>query len=429
MSGPSETDWIWIVAGFALGIAGLALLLWALFWDRAKGRKRCPKCWYDMQGAEADTDGAYHCPECGRIIRHERKLRTTHRRKVHAVFAFLLFLAGLAIGLWPDVREDRWVRYLPDELLIRIFPLDETAWNIPRPFGRFWLPNERLCLELVSRMQGTTSFSTRQMGIVFDRMQRRPGTHLPKLLHVRSVWPRGHALRFYIEKNGALSNDQPWYVFAALSHDTSNEFITRSWGDSGKWCMLDTIPENTATLTIDYGIRFHESEDVWSGVTTPIKLVDSIDEVLTPVRTARLDLMIPKVVKRMIAVIPGHDVTPIRSLGSAQNDVTIALSIEILSRDIVVATGRLFYPISPFAKEFEEYLKHDDDYEERHLRWDMDALRQMCEDEFAEWRLVIRSDPDLALMDFHSDKYWNGEIVTEFDWTEIEHWCLANVLR
>ena len=40
---------------------GAPLLVWAMFGDRARGRRRCPRCWYDMSGATL-----LKCPECGR---------------------------------------------------------------------------------------------------------------------------------------------------------------------------------------------------------------------------------------------------------------------------------------------------------------------------------------------------------------------------
>ena len=46
-----DVDWVFWTLGGLLGLAGLSLIAWALFADRAKGRKRCPKCWFDMTGS------------------------------------------------------------------------------------------------------------------------------------------------------------------------------------------------------------------------------------------------------------------------------------------------------------------------------------------------------------------------------------------
>jgi len=42
-------DWIAITCWVVLGASGL-LALWALFWDRPRGRLRCRKCAYEMSG-------------------------------------------------------------------------------------------------------------------------------------------------------------------------------------------------------------------------------------------------------------------------------------------------------------------------------------------------------------------------------------------
>lgn len=51
---------IWNAAAIALGLIGGGLFLCAMFWDRARGRLRYPKCWYDMKGAvEAKVEGPW----------------------------------------------------------------------------------------------------------------------------------------------------------------------------------------------------------------------------------------------------------------------------------------------------------------------------------------------------------------------------------
>jgi hypothetical protein len=73
----TTTALLYITAG-AIATPGLVLLAWSLFSDHARGRKRCPKCWYDMGGAEPSPD--LTCPECGRAITTERELRRTRRK-------------------------------------------------------------------------------------------------------------------------------------------------------------------------------------------------------------------------------------------------------------------------------------------------------------------------------------------------------------
>ncbi len=68
----------WLM-GAVVACGGLVLTGWALFWDRARGRRRCPKCWYDLAATPAGAAGTT-CPECGRTARSERELARTRRR-------------------------------------------------------------------------------------------------------------------------------------------------------------------------------------------------------------------------------------------------------------------------------------------------------------------------------------------------------------
>lgn len=109
------SDWLFWLAGGLLGIAGLWLSYWALLSDRAKGRKRCSKCWYDMQGAEG-----LRCPECGHTAKGQRKLHKTRRRWRFAFVAVAVLLGATSLGLTPKVRNDGWMSITPTTALILI---------------------------------------------------------------------------------------------------------------------------------------------------------------------------------------------------------------------------------------------------------------------------------------------------------------------
>jgi len=85
-----------LIAIVCLGAFGLSLLLWALLWDRSRGRRRCPKCNYSMSAIPTMT-----CPECGRTAPRESSFFRTRRRWTWAaaglcVFAFAVAAAGTA---------------------------------------------------------------------------------------------------------------------------------------------------------------------------------------------------------------------------------------------------------------------------------------------------------------------------------------------
>lgn len=95
-----------------LGLLGLWLLYWSLLKDRAKGRRRCPKCWYDMSATEG-----LRCSECGYEAKREKNLHKTRRRKLIAAFALITFISGGVISSWPLVKDFDWITVAPIWLL------------------------------------------------------------------------------------------------------------------------------------------------------------------------------------------------------------------------------------------------------------------------------------------------------------------------
>lgn len=75
---------LWVLIG--VGVIGALLLAWALAWDRARGRARCPKCWYDRGGLPSEAA----CPECGLVPGRARSVHRTRRRWRVALLGLLL---------------------------------------------------------------------------------------------------------------------------------------------------------------------------------------------------------------------------------------------------------------------------------------------------------------------------------------------------
>ena len=108
---------------------GLAMAVVAARGDRARGRRRCGRCWYDMGGVEGLT-----CPECGRVARRELELGRTRRRKRLVVAAVLLVAAGQLGWLEGRVRRGGWLAAVPTEVLIVLIPQVPQEW-LSRPRG------------------------------------------------------------------------------------------------------------------------------------------------------------------------------------------------------------------------------------------------------------------------------------------------------
>jgi hypothetical protein len=131
-------DWFFWVSGSLLGLGGLVLLGWSLFADRARGCRRCPKCWYDMSGTDSLT-----CPECGHTVRRPRSLRKTRRRWRYVLLAIVILLGSPALDLTPKIHRDGWPSVLPTTVLILIQHYEYTPRVDGELLARFmWIDEE-----------------------------------------------------------------------------------------------------------------------------------------------------------------------------------------------------------------------------------------------------------------------------------------------
>src|SRR6185503_3171545 len=94
------------------GLLSVALLtlVAAFFLDRSRGRRRCPRCWYDMSA----TSGL-QCSECGRAVRSERSLHRTRRNRKGIAIALLIGLLG---SVAPRVYRSGWRGAIPTTVLV-----------------------------------------------------------------------------------------------------------------------------------------------------------------------------------------------------------------------------------------------------------------------------------------------------------------------
>lgn len=120
---------IWLIAGWVLAVLGAAGIVAGMWWDRSKGRRRCPKCWYDMRGAgEASRGSPQRCPECGREVVHERSLRRTRRVWALVGVSAALLLAAYPASQEPLLRAGKWREAVPTWVIVYCWPMDFEAW-------------------------------------------------------------------------------------------------------------------------------------------------------------------------------------------------------------------------------------------------------------------------------------------------------------
>ena len=113
-------DWVMWVAGVGLLLI-LSLLVfvawWALFSDRPNGRRRCPRCWYELTYSPG-----MRCTECGFEARSEKDFGRTRHRWGTGVLAIL---GCTAIGLFvlDRVATRGWLSYVPAQALVWTLPV------------------------------------------------------------------------------------------------------------------------------------------------------------------------------------------------------------------------------------------------------------------------------------------------------------------
>ena len=106
-------EWI---AGAVIAALALAAIGWCIAGDRARGRRRCPKCWHDLSATPGLT-----CSECGFTAHGETALHRTRRRVgLAAALSLALFTAALVVRLQVS-GESVW-SLLPVRVQIALLP-------------------------------------------------------------------------------------------------------------------------------------------------------------------------------------------------------------------------------------------------------------------------------------------------------------------
>ena len=144
----AQAAWIWWLGGGVLALAGLWLLWWSLFRDRARGRRRCPRCWYDMGGVPGLV-----CPECGRDARREKRLGRTRRKWRWAAIGGLVWIIAFSLVVTPRVRLYGPASLLPTSLLLWASPTIEQTWTTSDNEYLAWLEkhHDGMVIELSRR--------------------------------------------------------------------------------------------------------------------------------------------------------------------------------------------------------------------------------------------------------------------------------------
>jgi hypothetical protein len=117
---------LWLI-GSAIALTALAGIAWCIAGDRARGRRRCPRCWHDLSATTGMT-----CGECGFVARRDADLMRTRRRiGLAASLSACLFAAAIAVRLQHS-GESLW-SLVPARAPVALLPHLPPAGAPPAP--------------------------------------------------------------------------------------------------------------------------------------------------------------------------------------------------------------------------------------------------------------------------------------------------------
>lgn len=438
------------LAGATAAVALLWGIWWALFADRSRGERRCPRCWH-LIGPGA----ASNCPECGRAFQSEADLLRT-RRKWLLANAFLVLLLGGTLLLRVQLAEQGWWRLLPQRMLVAVVPWlgDTEDGSMARGHLRMMLLKEDL----------SDANAVRLLGLLRDGdADARPGTeawrrrYAPWLdaLRGRRFWegygsragPREAAMAIapsvmlvapvtwvaeeplvvttevddWLPRGAGLNIEFVDAPGLPLAPDTLNALRGRRWerpegGGFGGGFPLSLGPLPVGTHDGALRMRWRAfAVEAPSGtlaqgeVSVPLRIeVRPTPPTLTPVADPFVDERVrevfrPGLMREESALRFAFSYRPIETAGPSLRDIAFGFVVEACEDGVPRRTLRVWWHGDQSSRAGFEIV-------------DEQPERLANATESAAWTLRVRSDPALARRAASLDpdgkvtRFWSGEV-------------------
>jgi hypothetical protein len=369
--------WIaWSVGGLLIAL-GLFLLWLFLFSDRSRGRRRCPKCWYDLRG----TSGL-RCSECGHMARRERALFRTRRRWRGAISAIPVLGIGIFTTVVPKVRSDGWASLLPTTCLLWLAPACSGSDRFPPwPSARHWTEIE------LDRRDAAASLADWQWRYVLLHKQG---------LRYRNAWPFDYPL--VIGTNHADWGGR-WDITVTNSVAISTNRMRTARPNADGRNVLGVIinsflphgQRSTLLPTAGYS---------WLGaVELPIQPVPTIDVVMKRLGGSEIDRLVGQALQIQISLpSAASKYCPVRCVLNRARDprlADLAFGFHITVRDSARIIETFMFQATP----------QSDNSVGLETSFSLHGLMQSD-----EWWIEIRGDPKEALCDWDRNSFWDGMI-------------------
>jgi HEAT repeat protein len=310
----------WGGALFA-AVCGIALLAWAMFADRSRGRKRCCNCWYTMDHAVS-----LRCPECGHEVRNERALYRTRRRWKWASAGLLPLLLAAILAVQPKVQRDGWGSVVPATVLILLLRVDDRPWVVD--------------------------------GIQYHITETHTHPALGTPMHVPSderLWQwqwrlLARSILMRIEDEARVSQRTAYHSWLAVVADVGGDAALRQACMDALARELSHPDANVRYSAAIYSVNY---EDIDGSINRAVGLLDHDD---SRTRIAGVTSL------RIIAVRTGHGV-PALIDALEHEDAEVRMS----ALSAIGSTAKYFRPV-PEAFDPVHALEHDDSGDVRYMR-------------------------------------------------------------
>ena len=193
-------QWIFVVTGWSFTILGLAMAAWAIVWDRPRGRRRCPKCWYNMTASPT-----VRCSECGHVARREKHLLRTRRKWRWFVAAAVPIAVGYAVSVAPRVQQVGWSGAVPTTILIWWVTRPEPDADWDDQIRTMSAPSQ-LTLELARRARNGQPWDWQRRWMLTRAAQQRLERAMKRLAAVNTTQERFYALNDAAKESFVVGN-------------------------------------------------------------------------------------------------------------------------------------------------------------------------------------------------------------------------------
>lgn len=373
-------DLVIIATGWSLVVLALVLALWAMFWDRPRGRRRCPKCWYDMTASPG-----MKCSECGHDATSVRHLLKTRRMWRWLVAGVVAAGVGYVLLVTPRVLQVGWRGAVPTSALI---------WWVTHT------ESEAVWDDLTKRMSAPTKqaaeLARRAAKDQLWDWQWRWMLRRVEVVRYRERWP--------VDYKWVISTGLPYWL-VSIGHPQA----TSPLQDAEESFGTHLLPWRAGKLAPGTrAVELQLAVGSWSGDwSVPVVLVESPDDAMTPVQSNMIDAAIRRSLDVGFADDPipaiGTDMKVgarlFRSRAPILGDVAVGIVVELKRDTEVVKEWVLVMRDSPYGEPV-DWIR----FKRPTPGWnDQDAA------EMDRWTVRVRGDVEAALTDLRRTRYWAGD--------------------